>query len=115
MTVASEGEGLEHDTLFLACTRPAMFGGVTMEAMGFNVMLTSIVFVALGSVKFAAIGIVLHVIFRAVLKHDHNMFRLLMAWVETRGRQRNGGLWGGSSVTPLRLIRHFDERDFGDV
>ena len=42
-------EPLDQDTLFLACTRPAMFGGVTMEAMALNVMATSILFLVLGS------------------------------------------------------------------
>ena len=28
----------QHDICFLACTRPAMFLGVTMEAFGFNVI-----------------------------------------------------------------------------
>ena len=32
---------LEEDTLFIACTRPAMIAGVTMEAMGINVMATT--------------------------------------------------------------------------
>ena len=111
----TEDEHIEQDTLFLACTRPAMFGGVTMEAMGLNVMLSSVAFLVLGSIKYALVGIVIHMIFKTVLRHDHNAFRVLMAWIDTRGRQRNTALWGGSSVTPLRLARHFDERDLGDV
>ena len=34
----TESVRLTEDTLFLACTRPAMVGGVTMEAMALNVM-----------------------------------------------------------------------------
>lgn len=113
--MATEDEKQETDTLFLACTRPAMFGGVTMEAMGVNVMLTCVLFLVLGSIKYAVIGLVIHYVFKTILRHDHNAFRVLMAWVETRGRQRNIAHWGGSSVSPLRLIRHFDERDLGDV
>ncbi len=41
------------------------------------------------------------------------MFRIAVAWVETRGRSRNTSLWGGGSITPLRLSRRFDERDLG--
>lgn len=41
------------------------------------------------------------------------MFRVLMAWVETRGRARNGAFWGGTSLTPLKLVRRYDERDLG--
>ena len=104
---------LEEDTLFIACTRPAMFAGVTMEAMGINVIATTIFYLAAGSVAYALMGVVFHFIFRALVKHDHNMFRIVVAWVETRGRSRNTSYWGGSSISPLRLVRQFDERDLG--
>lgn len=104
---------LEEDTLFIACTRPAMYAGVTMEALGMNVIATTIFYLAAGSVAYALVGVVFHFIFRALVKHDHNMFRIVVAWVETRGRSRNTSHWGGSSISPLRLSRRFDERDLG--
>jgi type IV secretion system protein VirB3 len=52
-------------------------------------------------------------VFRALVKHDHNMFRILLAWVETRGRSRNSAYWGGGTLTPLKLTRKYDERDLG--
>ncbi|KAB2654873.1 type IV secretion system protein VirB3 [Brucella tritici] len=106
---------LEEETLFLACTRPAMIAGVTMEAMGFNMIATTTLFIVAGSVVYALVGVAFHLIFKAIIKHDHNMFRVLMAWIETRGRARNGTVWGGSSVTPLKLVRRYDERDLGLV
>ena len=36
---------------------------------------------------------------------DPNAFRVLYLYVETKGRARNGGLWGGSSASPLPLRR----------
>lgn len=106
-------QALVEDTLFIACTRPAMFAGVTMEAMGMNVIATTIFYLAAGSVAYALVGVVFHFIFRALVKHDHNMFRIVVAWVETRGRSRTTSHWGGSSISPLRLSRRFDERDLG--
>ncbi|MCW8060575.1 type IV secretion system protein VirB3 [Agrobacterium tumefaciens] len=106
---------LEEDTLFLACTRPAMIGGVTMEAMGVNMIFTTILFIVAGSVAYVLVGLVFHVIFKAIVKHDHNMFRVLLGWIETRGRARNNGFWGGSSLTPMKLVRRYDERDLGLV
>ncbi|WP_225040715.1 type IV secretion system protein VirB3 (plasmid) [Rhizobium sp. T1473] len=103
---------VEEDTLFLACTRPAMIAGVTMEAMGFNIMLTTILYIVAGSIAYALVGVVFHFVFRTLVKHDHNMFRILLAWVETRGRSRNAAYWGGSSVSPLRLKRRYSEKDF---
>jgi type IV secretion system protein VirB3 len=102
---------LEEDTLFLACTRPAMIAGVTMEAMGINIMLTTILYITAGSIAYALVGIVFHLVFRALVKHDHNMFRILLAWIETRGRSRNAAYWGGSTLSPLKLVRRYDERD----
>jgi type IV secretion system protein VirB3 len=90
-----------------------MIAGVTMEAMGANVMMTTILYIIAGSIAYALVGVVFHLIFRALVKHDHNMFRILLAWIETRGRSRNGAYWGGASLTPLRLVRRYDERDLG--
>ncbi len=111
--MSGKGAFLVEDTLFIACTRPAMIGGVTMEAMGFNIMLTTILYIVAGSIAYLAVGVVFHLIFRALVKHDHNMFRILLAWVETRGRSRNSAYWGGATLSPLRLARRFDERDIG--
>lgn len=98
-------ERLAEDTLFLACTRPAMILGVPMEAMGINIILTAIAFLAGHSPLYLLIAPVLHLVFQAICKSDHNAFRLLWLYVETKGRARNGALWGGSSTTPLPLRR----------
>ncbi len=99
--------------LFIACTRPAMIAGVTMEAMGMNIMLTTILYIIAGSVAYVLVGVVFHLLFRALVKHDHNKFRILLVWVETRGRSRNSGYWGGATLSPLKLARNYDERDLG--
>jgi type IV secretion system protein VirB3 len=91
---------LTEDPLFLACTRPATVAGVPIEAMGVNVILS-----AANSPRYLLIAPVLHVVFRAICKHDANAFRVLWQWIETKGRARNAGLWGGSSATPLPLRR----------
>jgi type IV secretion system protein VirB3 len=102
---------LEEDTLFLACTRPAMIAGVTMEAMGLNIMLTTILYITAGSIAYALVGVVFHFVFRTLVKHDHNMFRILLSWIETSGRSRNTSYWGGATLSPLKLARRYDERD----
>ncbi len=94
---------LTEDTLFLACTRPAMVWGVPIEAMAGNAMLTSLVFILMKNPLYGVVGIGLHVVFRALADRDHNGFRVLFLWLETKGRSRNGSLWGGSSASPLDL------------
>lgn len=104
-------ERLAEDVLFLACTRPAMILGVPMEAMGINIILSAIAFLAGHSPLYLLIAPALHLVFQAICKSDHNAFRVLWLYVETKGRARNGGLWGGSSATPLPLRRRFAARE----
>jgi type IV secretion system protein VirB3 len=89
-----------------------MVAGVPMEAMGMNVILTGVVFLAGGNLFYLLIAPVLHLVFRAICKTDHNAFGVLFAFVETKGRARNARVWGGSSCTPLRLRRCYDRKDF---
>jgi type IV secretion system protein VirB3 len=98
---------LVEDPLFLACTRPAMVAGVPMEAMAANVIVSAIVFLAAHALLYLLIAPVLHLVFRAICKHDPNAFRVLWQFVETKGRSRNTATWGGSSATPLPVRRAF--------
>lgn len=104
-------ERLIEDPLFLACTRPAMVMGVPMEAMGVNVIASGVVFLVGGSLLYLLAAPALHLVFRAICKADHNAFRLLMVFVDTKGRSRNGALWGGSSTSPLPLSRRYHARE----
>jgi type IV secretion system protein VirB3 len=97
-------ERLIEDPLFLACTRPALFLGVPMEAMGFNVIFSGIVFLAGGNLFYLAVAPAIHMVFQSICRHDCNAFRVLLAFLDTKARARNGALWGGSSCTPLVLI-----------
>lgn len=103
-----EPERLIEDTLFLACTRPALFLGVPMEAVGANLIVSATAFLAGGSPAYLLVAPALHLVSRAVCKADPNAFRILGLFLETKGRARNGRLWGGSSATPLALRRRFD-------
>lgn len=98
-----ESNLLTEDTLFLACTRPAMWQGVPMEAVGINMMATSIFFVVMSNPLYMLIGVVNHYAIRAMISRDYNMFTTLRLWADTKARARNTDLWGGSSVSPLPL------------
>lgn len=96
---------LTEDTLFLACTRPALVLGVPMEAMGINLMASSLCFLIGGSLLYLLAAPVLHGLFRGICRTDHNAFRVLFVWIDTSGRSRNSALWGGNSYSPLPLRR----------
>lgn len=100
-------ERLAEDPLFLACTRPAMIMGVPMEAMGVNVIVSGLVFLIGGSLVYLLAAPALHLVFRAICRTDHNAFRLIFVYVDTKGRARNTALWGGSSPSPLPLVRRY--------
>lgn len=106
-----QDESLEVDPLFLACTRPAMVLGVPMEAVGVNIIVSGVVFLAGGSLLYLAVAPAMHLVFRAICRVDHNAFRLLFLHVETKGRSRNSAFWGGSSCTPLPLVRRLTLRE----
>jgi type IV secretion system protein VirB3 len=103
-------ERLSEDILFLACTRPALVLGVPMEAMGINLIVSAVAFLASGSMLYLLVAPALHLVFQAVCKADPNACRVLYLFVETKGRARTGALWGGSSLSPLPLRRRFDAR-----
>jgi type IV secretion system protein VirB3 len=107
MSAAAPEERLVEDVLFLACTRPAMVAGVPMEAMGLNVMVSATAFLAGHSLLYLLVAPALHLVFAAICRTDHNAFRLLYLYVETKGRARNAALWGGSSPAPLPVLRRF--------
>ena len=100
-----ESARLTEDTLFLACTRPAMIAGVTMEAMALNVMFSCILFLVAGSILYGLVAIPIHALCRLICRHDPNMFRILLAWIETRCRTRNAPVVGGPSCAPAELAR----------
>jgi type IV secretion system protein VirB3 len=105
--VTPAAERLTEDTLFLACTRPAMILGVPMEAMGLNLMVSATAFLAGRSLLYLLVAPAVHLVFAAICRTDHHAFRLLILFADTKGRARNAGLWGGSSYSPLPVVRRF--------
>ena len=106
-----EAVRITEDPLFLACTRPAMWRGVPVEAVGLNMMLTTIIFIVVGNPLWMTTGVAIHYATRALVGRDYNIFTTLRVWADTKARARNVELWGGSSVSPLPLrpARHARE------
>jgi type IV secretion system protein VirB3 len=104
-------ERLIEDTLFLACTRPAMVAGAPMEAVGLNVMVSATAFLAGRSLLYLLVAPAVQLVCAAICRSDPNAFRLLWLYVDTKGRARNAALWGGSSPSPLPVVRRFTARE----
>lgn len=101
----ADEERLAQHTLFLACTRPAMFHGVTLEAFVVNLFLTGTMFLALKSIFYLGVAPFIHLALRQICKNDPNAFRVLFEYAATKGRCRTRRFWGASTVSPLRLRR----------
>lgn len=97
----------EEDILFLACTRPAMFAGVTVQAFGLNLVLTSFIYLVAGSIFYSVAGIFIHFGLAGILRDDPNRLRIWWQYAGTKGGARNITIWGGSTKTPLKLYRTY--------
>ena len=86
-------------------TKFCPFAAARCSTSSVAIIVTAIVFLAGHSLLYLLIAPALHVVLQAICKSDHNAFRLLWLYVETKGRSRNSPLWGGSSTTPLPLRR----------
>jgi type IV secretion system protein VirB3 len=104
----------EPDMLFLACTRPAMFVGIPIQAFGVLIIGCGEVFVLSGLathsvwrlVWCATLSLASYGICRMLTAIDHNIFGILFLWLTTKGRaSRNAVFWGGSSASPSPLRR----------
>ena len=105
--MATSEERLVENPLFLACTRPAMVLGVPMEAMGLNLIVCAVVFLAANLPAWLLLAPALHLVCQAVCKSDPNAFRVIWQYLETKGRARNAAAWGGSSFPPLPVRRRY--------
>ena len=96
-------EQVNTHTLFLACTRPAMFLGVPTAAFVLNGLMTMVIFIVSKNFAFLLIIIPVHYLFRLIVRKDVNQFNILYLWLQTKGRGRNKPFWGGTSISPLAL------------
>lgn len=98
-------EHLPRDTLYLACTRPAMKWGVPIEGWTLNVALMWIVGMALGSPLYWAAFLPIHGGMRMLANKNPGFFRELRLWLETKGSNLSGTL----NTLPARRARKVEE------
>jgi len=106
----AEGNEVEKDMLYLACTRPAMKWGVPVEALMINLGVSYLAFMVYGHANLLSIrGItsvfvfpVVQGVMRALIELDHNIFRLIRLHVELSGVRIYGvsNLWAMSRHLP---------------
>ena len=102
-------EPSDWDVLFVACTRPTMKMGVPVEALVINALIQAFAYLWIGHGRiFWMLGSLiifpmLHIPMRILTSIDHNIFREIRLWSETRGIQLKIREWGGPL---LRVLPH---------
>lgn len=106
-------EDINRDVVYLALTRPAMFYGVPFEAALCCVAISGLAMILTDNIFFLALFFPLFGISKLIVKKDANAFRVLFRFLETKARCLNRSLWGGSSTSPLRVVRRYriEDRD----
>lgn len=89
------------DTLYLACTRPAMRRGVPVEGFAINLAVTFVFGMVMGSPLYWGLFIVVHLAMKALTDRNPFFFRELRLWFETTGANLGGALY----VLPARRPR----------
>jgi len=92
------------DILFLACTRPAMMAGVTIEAGFVIIISTGIIFLVGGSLLYLLSGLFIYAACRAICAHDPNQFAIIFSWAQTKLRCKTRAYWGGFSTSSPLIV-----------
>ncbi|MEY3201089.1 MAG: hypothetical protein RIR70_639 [Pseudomonadota bacterium] len=96
------------DPLFVGLTRPATIAGIPYAAFVVEIMITTLVFLAVGNPLYLLIAAPIHAILYLVSAHDPGVFHSLLVWTRTSGRCRNTRFWGAASFSPLPTRKWVD-------
>jgi type IV secretion system protein VirB3 len=107
---------LRQDTLFLACTRPAMAMGLPQDALAVLVIVCGEISQWFFYFHHVVLALVFNVICYGVCwglaAYDPHIFRALRVWLQTSLRASiNADDWGGASVSPAPAPAY--RRSFG--
>lgn len=107
MAGSDKDEPINEDKVYLALTRPAMFYGVPFEAALLCVLIAGLAMILTDNIFFLGIFFPLFFVSRLIVKNDANAFRILFRFLETKAKCVNRSTWGGSSTSPLRVMRKY--------
>ena len=96
------------DPLFVGLTRPATIAGIPYAAFVVEVMVTTLVFLAVGNPLYLLLAAPIHAMLYLVSAHDPGIFNSLWVWMNTNGRCRNTRFWGAASFSPLPTRKWVD-------
>ena len=86
-------DGLEHDRLFVALTRPQMFAGVTYSYFIANAIVATELFLLFKSIWAVAAALVIHLAGMVLCVREPRFFDLWLVKVGRCPRVRNYAVW----------------------
>ena len=96
---------LQLDPLFVGPTRPKLIAGVPYEAIIFNGLTTSVVFMGSGNLLYIAVCLPIHAVCYLICQSEPRMFELIFLWTKTKGKNINKRIWAASSYSPAGRFR----------
>jgi type IV secretion system protein VirB3 len=93
-------DGLEHDRLFVALTRPQMFAGVTYSYFIANAVIATELFLIFKSIWAVVAAVVIHVAGVLLCLREPRFFDLWLTRVSRCPRVKNHKVWGCNSYRP---------------
>ena len=85
--------GLEHDRLFVALTRPQMFAGVTYSYFIANAVIATELFLIFKSIWALGIALIVHLVGVIMCLREPRAFDLWLTRVSRTPRVRNHKIW----------------------
>ncbi len=96
---------LTTDIVYKGCTRPALVLGVPVVPFVLGVGGTALACFLLLSPPWALLAIVVHLVFRQIIKRDDQQFSLLGVYMNTRMGMKNKKFWKADSFQPINYTR----------
>jgi len=93
-------DGLEHDRLFVALTRPQMFAGVTYSYFIANAIVATELFLIFKSIWAVLAALVIHAVGVLLCLREPRFFDLWLTRVSRCPRVKNHKVWGCNSYRP---------------
>lgn len=97
-------EPLDHDPLFVAATRPALFLGLPIGLVAVMLVLFGLIIVLIQNPLYEIVVLPLWLGARELVRYDYNAVRVAGLWASTKGRSIDAPHWGGASppVFPVK-------------
>jgi type IV secretion system protein VirB3 len=102
MSGEREQEDVITDDLFVGLTRPATIAGIPYHAFVAEMMVTALIFLAVGNPLYLLLAAPVHAILYLISSSNPRVFSEIAIWMTVNSRCLNSRFWGATSFSPRR-------------